>query len=621
MRLISLYIENFGTLSRYALDFEAGITTLTEPNGFGKTTLAEFIRAMFYGFPRKAKTLEKSKRQKYAPWNGGPYGGNLIFEEEGRKWRIERTFGATPKGDTFCLIDVSTGKKSDRYGEQIGIELFGLDSDSFERSVYLPQLREEGVLSTASIQAKLTDLVEDSGDVAAYDKAMAALRAKRSTLIPYRGNGGAVAEETAAISRLQSELEQMMIRQQELRQMQEEMLRLQKQIENTNIVLEQTGAQLRQAARNASDRLRQQQYADLQARYDKVMRQAAYYRKRYPKGFPDEDQLRRAESTADRFAVESAQRVTTQTDLDAQAFLKEHALQDPLPTAAELADCRKLCGEYELQQMQLADLRMTVVELTGQCEKQTQSGKSRLPMGATILWIAGICIAAAGGIFLHLNHFVYGIAGLAIGTALLAMGLLVFCIRTVRNCRAEQVARLQQNLDGKLAKMQREITSLTAASEQFRLRISAFLSSHGVAPTRDFRAALTELEHRMERCTQAKKEVEYWKSRVEAHEQILKKCREELDGFFARYGQPLETDARGQLRRMREEIRDARAAQMQLEELSDQMRTMEASCGDMLFATLPPAIEAQEIAEKEQRLREKLTEETTRLLHLQQNSR
>ena len=82
MKLKELYIENFGGLHQYALNFDAGITTVVEPNGFGKTTLAEFIRAMFYGFPRKSKTLEKSLRQKYTPWNGGQFGGNLTFEYE-----------------------------------------------------------------------------------------------------------------------------------------------------------------------------------------------------------------------------------------------------------------------------------------------------------------------------------------------------------------------------------------------------------------------------------------------------------------------------------------------------------------------------------------------------------
>ena len=90
MKLIRCYIENFGGLSHYRLDFQQGITVVQEENGFGKTTLAEFIRAMFYGFPRSGKTMDKNPRKKYLPWNGGSYGGYLIFEHKEKQYRIFR---------------------------------------------------------------------------------------------------------------------------------------------------------------------------------------------------------------------------------------------------------------------------------------------------------------------------------------------------------------------------------------------------------------------------------------------------------------------------------------------------------------------------------------------------
>ena len=121
MRLISCHIENFGGLSAFDMAFDAGLTILREENGFGKTTLAEFIRAMLYGFPRQTKTL--NKRKKYRPWNGGKCGGHLTFEHEGRVYRIERTFGATPRGDVFNLIDLQTGQKSLDFSEEIGLDL------------------------------------------------------------------------------------------------------------------------------------------------------------------------------------------------------------------------------------------------------------------------------------------------------------------------------------------------------------------------------------------------------------------------------------------------------------------------------------------------------------------
>lgn len=208
MKLISCYIENFGGLSGFSQDFDPGLTVIHQPNGFGKTTLAEFIRAMFYGFPRAAKTLDKNRRKKYLPWDGKKCGGNLTFELEGSRYRMERTFGATPRGDTFTLIDLTTNQKSTRFSENIGVELFGLDSDSFERSTYMPQLRETGPLSTDSIRAKLGDLVEDTNDVGNFEKAVTALKAKRSTFVPYRGSGGSVAEARTMVSQLQQKLDE-----------------------------------------------------------------------------------------------------------------------------------------------------------------------------------------------------------------------------------------------------------------------------------------------------------------------------------------------------------------------------------------------------------------------------
>ena len=96
MKLIRCYIENFGGLHQYTVDFNEGLTVICEPNGFGKTTLAEFIRAMFYGFPRAGKDLSKNLRMKYSPWQGGRYGGYLVFEHEGTRYRIARSFGDVP---------------------------------------------------------------------------------------------------------------------------------------------------------------------------------------------------------------------------------------------------------------------------------------------------------------------------------------------------------------------------------------------------------------------------------------------------------------------------------------------------------------------------------------------
>ena len=50
MRLISLHVESFGRLSDYTLNMEPGLNVILRENGWGKSTLAAFIRVMFYSF-------------------------------------------------------------------------------------------------------------------------------------------------------------------------------------------------------------------------------------------------------------------------------------------------------------------------------------------------------------------------------------------------------------------------------------------------------------------------------------------------------------------------------------------------------------------------------------------
>lgn len=304
MKLINIYIENFGCLHQYELKLEESLTVIREDNGFGKTTLAEFIRAMFYGFPRAAKTLDKNRRKKYLPWSGGKCGGHLTFELEGVQYRIERTFGATPKGDTFNLIDLTTNRRSSRFSEEIGVELFGLDSDSFERSTYMPQAAQTGPLSTDSIRAKLGDLVEDSNDVGNFDKAVTALRSRRSSFIPYRGSGGSVAEARGEISRLQQELEQTERKQMLLDDVRAEAAQLEGQLEEDNRKLARVREDITAGAQAAADAAVRKYYEELLTRYRDAQAAAET---RFVGGIPGTADFEEAERDCGEYLAVTAQ--------------------------------------------------------------------------------------------------------------------------------------------------------------------------------------------------------------------------------------------------------------------------------------------------------------------------
>lgn len=348
MKLVSLYIENFGGLSRYSLDFEDGLTVIEEANGFGKTTLAEFIRAMFYGFPRKSKTLDKSRRQKYTPWNGGKFGGNLVFEADGSRYRIERSFGATPKGDSFSLIDLATGRKSDRYSEEIGLELFRLDGDSFERSTYLPQLSDGTVLTTDSIRSKLSNLVEDTNDVGNFEKAVAALKSKRSTFVPYRGSGGSVMQAHSRVSQLQEQLKMAESQRVGLEECNENIGKLQVQQERLEAQREQVRREIRRASEAAAAAAVHQQHRRLAGQLEEVRNTCAALRERYPVGIPEPAKIEAARNAAAQLEILDGRTVTEPEDLEA-ALLVENGRRrfgDRTPTREELEECRSRCSAY-----------------------------------------------------------------------------------------------------------------------------------------------------------------------------------------------------------------------------------------------------------------------------------
>lgn len=171
MRLIECHIENFGKISNRTLDFQENLHVICEENGWGKSTLASFIKVMFYGFENDSKRdAFENDRKRYKPWQGGVYGGSLTFEAGGKEYTISRTFGAKEKEDTFDLRDRETNLPSTAFSSDVGQELFQIDCESFGRTVFLSQNDCE-TFSTAGIDAKIGNLAENTNDLNNYETA------------------------------------------------------------------------------------------------------------------------------------------------------------------------------------------------------------------------------------------------------------------------------------------------------------------------------------------------------------------------------------------------------------------------------------------------------------------
>jgi len=190
MRIIECYIESFGALKNLKKIFSDGLNPIREDNGSGKSTLAGFIKAMLYGLSDSKKAaLSENERKRYLPWDGSRCAGSLSFEVNGKRYRVERSFGKRTSEDTFRLYDLKTGRESGDYGADLGVSLFGIDADGFERTVFFSERALKPSGENTTLSAKLSDLSEVDGDIAALDRALEALEDQRRFYFRRGGSG------------------------------------------------------------------------------------------------------------------------------------------------------------------------------------------------------------------------------------------------------------------------------------------------------------------------------------------------------------------------------------------------------------------------------------------------
>ena len=211
MRLISCHITGFGKFENRAFDLSAQTVHIHGENGWGKTTLVDFIASMLYGIDGgRSKTVAANDRIRYAPFSGARFGGALIFSYQGKTYRVERFFGKTPSGDSVKIYDENNmqsyvfGDKCERLGET----LFGMDRTSFEKCTYIPQGGVETGELTGDIKTRLIALLASGAENGAQsaierlDNAERALRAKRK---PAKGKLDELDEKLAYLHAKQAE--------------------------------------------------------------------------------------------------------------------------------------------------------------------------------------------------------------------------------------------------------------------------------------------------------------------------------------------------------------------------------------------------------------------------------
>ncbi len=333
MRLIDCHIENFGILNGQDHSFNSGLNLICLPNGSGKSTLAAFIRVMLYGFEESARDDFRNERKRYAPWQGGTYGGSLRFEVGGEVYILERTFGATAKKDSFSLRCERTNLEYDGFSPVPGEALFGLDNASFKRTVFISQA-DCVTESTDRINSRLGNLTAMSGDMDRFEAADGALNDLLNKLSPTRktgsiyklkdeidelqrkAQGGASADAElevckAALEREEGELA-------ELKRQQKALQNRQDKASGVNSLIDQKEDYVGIA----------DEYSSRQSEYESVLG-------RFPAGVPDAAELTEAENNLSRINELRLKAAATEPSPEEYAELEELE-KHRLPSSEEI---------------------------------------------------------------------------------------------------------------------------------------------------------------------------------------------------------------------------------------------------------------------------------------------
>lgn len=205
MKLIKCYVSSFGKLKDFTLEFNSGLNVINQDNGWGKSTLSMFIKAMFYGLKGSNKhSIEDNERKKYKPWNSTEkFGGYIEFEKDGGVYRIERFFGNKENEDELKVFDTVTGKAFANT-EGIGERIFGIDEDGFFSTTYFSE-RDFEITGNSSLTAKYNSVcgVQNSD---AFDRAVAKIENKMKTY-KIRGGKGLIEDTRNEVKSVMEDLE------------------------------------------------------------------------------------------------------------------------------------------------------------------------------------------------------------------------------------------------------------------------------------------------------------------------------------------------------------------------------------------------------------------------------
>lgn len=400
MILTKLEIKAFGNLRDLTLEPGEGVNLLQAPNESGKSTLAAFLKFIFYGLGKSAVKGELAERERYIPWESESAAGSAELMHEGKLYRIERTVTPGARGaraETLSVLELPQGSPV----EGDPAELFlGVPETVFRRSAFVSQ-SEAAKMGGGELQEAIENILFSADEETNTKKALKKLEEARVLLLYKNEKGGKIYDLRQEEEALDGRLGKAKSDGDRVRAMEA-------------TLTEQTGflEEKRKRCREAESQIR---HTDALRR----LRQVDAAREA-------EDAVSAAEEDWAKLRAENGGRSLTKTDLEAldkldEDYRREKATaEEAAATGAELEKEISEAGE-------LPDLK-TGRALLEQGRETEAKGKTLRVFGVILMALAALAGAAAAFLLLSKVFTTAGIAAAVAAFCLLGAGLALLLV-------------------------------------------------------------------------------------------------------------------------------------------------------------------------------------------------
>ena len=519
MILKKCYVQDFGKLHEYTLDLNSGLNKINEQNGWGKSTLAAFLKAMLFGMNSTTKRdLDENERQKYTPWDKNKFGGFVEFELDGKNYRLERWFGTKQSQDSATLFDLDLNKVCQTYTPNIMEEYFGINAETFERSTYISQ----GKISTElndGLRAKLGNLLQNESENN-FKRAIDIVVERRKEKQLFKGKGGEIEEVRTQIDQTTKKISQCIEKKNLLTQKQQELEQLETQTKQSEQKLELTENQLKQLDQKHAKNAEIEHLESLQKQLEDIKTEYEQTSKFFNNLTPDKQTLLNVQNDINTLLLTQTQLENIQTNQNIEFEELNKKFSRHIPDDFEIehfVDLAKQLDEKEKQTFEVVEQKNEIT-----------MPKTNFQL-YSIVGIVGVMLGVVLGVVANL------IAGILVGV----FGIVCAIFGFVANSKQKQklqdaVARQNLQKQRQLEEVNKQTKNKSFEILQLKQQLDMFVSTYNT-PTGSYLFDLASIKSSKQRFEFLKKQQQKTQQQKESLNSNLIATKNNLDRFFANY--------------------------------------------------------------------------------------